>query len=115
MLTNLKLTFTGIASTQESCPAQQIEKLEMFLELGAAFPPPSRAGEPGRQFKQMFTDGAKPAGCDVIQCGIVRLSVCLFFVLSVCLFFGLSVFCPISEFARLTPIVRNCSWQKVSC
>ena len=46
MLTTLKLTFTGIASTQESCAAQQIEKLEMFLELGAAFPP-SRAGGAG--------------------------------------------------------------------
>ena len=46
-------------------------------------------------------------------CLSVCLSVCL--IMFVCLFFGLSVFCPISEFARLTPIVRNCSWQKVSC
>ena len=46
MLRTLLLMFTGIASTQESCAAQQIEKLEMFLELGAAFPP-SRAGGAG--------------------------------------------------------------------
>ena len=83
MLTTLLLMFTGL-QVERNPVLQQIEKLEMFLELGAAFPP-SRAGEPGRQFKQMFTDGAKPAGCDVIQCDIVRLSVCLFFGLSVCL------------------------------